>query len=221
MISSPSRPDSDHNGPPLGAGSFSPVGENAHVVSDGARIVCREQRDLRPAPEWQAHLTKLGGLNRFGDPNYRIIWGWANAEYYPENLRSFFHFERWLPPESIDSEEHWEAMNKREEANGDHAATVAFPRKGSYFWIWTCRLPGGEPNLDYIEKVYVRSRMKINRTRQEIIEESRAQRLHDKVADRGWKRQILAETGVLDIADDYAHHRKRNPVEWQNINTLV
>jgi len=195
--------------------------DTALVVPDGARILCLEQKDLRPYPEWNRHLVKLGGLNRFGKPNYRLIWGWDHVNYYPLPIRSFFHFERWLPPEMLGNEEDWEAMNKREEENGNHASVSAFPKEGEYFWIWTCRMPDRKPNLDYIEAVYVRSKMKVNRTRQEVREEARAQQLHDKVVDREWKRQILAEHGVLDAAELYARHRLRNRTDWQNINTLV
>jgi hypothetical protein len=219
-MSSTPRPDTESHGLPQGAGPFS-FDDTTLVVPDGARIVCREQMDYEPYPEWNEHLVKLGGLNRFGKPNYRLIWGWDHVNYYPYPLRSFFHFERWLSPEMLGTEELWEAQNKREEEMGNHVAVTAFPREGSYFWIWTCRLPDRKPNLDYIEAVYIRSRMKVNRTRQEVIQESRAQRIHDKVVDREWKRQILAEHGVLDISEDYARHRLRNPSEWRNINTLV
>lgn len=222
MILSPTpRPELAPQSVPPGAGPFSDLGDPGLVVPDGARIVCLEQRDVRPYPEWSLHLKRLGGLNRFGDPLYRIVWGWSRADYYPNPLRSFFHFERWLPPEMFGSEESWEAMNREDEENGNHDLASPYPRKGMYFWIWTCRLPDGKPYLDYIEAVYVRSRMKVNRTRQEVIEEGRAQRIHDKVVDREYKRRILAEHGVLEISEDYARHRMRNPSEWQNIKTLV
>lgn len=33
-------------------------------------------RELRyPAPEYVEHINSIGGFNRFGDPNFRIVWG--------------------------------------------------------------------------------------------------------------------------------------------------
>ncbi|HUN62706.1 MAG TPA: hypothetical protein VMU53_11985, partial [Candidatus Sulfotelmatobacter sp.] len=36
--------------------------------------VLREQHE--PPVGVQERLAVAGGLNRFGDPNYRVVWGW-------------------------------------------------------------------------------------------------------------------------------------------------
>src|ERR1700720_1701951 len=78
-------------------------------------------------------LALAGGMNRFGEPNYRAVWGWSRLDwiggkgedrdepgglvreggglgcetkYTPHNR---WHIERWLPPESYGSPDQWHA----------------------------------------------------------------------------------------------------------------
>src|SRR5437016_4431082 len=73
-------------------------------------------------------VTALGGLNRFGGPNFRIVWGGSRThkvggifktviegkvfdvpevrellKYHPDR----WHLERWIGPEKYGSEEEW------------------------------------------------------------------------------------------------------------------
>ena len=93
--------------------------------------ILRETHDT-PA-EVARELTLAGGCNRFGEPNYRAVWGWSRLDwiggkwedrdstgallrevvelrrepkYTPHNR---WHIERWLPPESYGSPEQWHA----------------------------------------------------------------------------------------------------------------
>lgn len=72
-----------------------------------------------------------GGLNRFGDPNFRLVWGWSryawiggkfeidlNGErcsYVGEALEpkytaalNMWHLEGWVPPEKFPARELWD-----------------------------------------------------------------------------------------------------------------
>ena len=91
-------------------------------------------RETHDAPADVAReLVLAGGLNRFGEPNYRAVWGWSRLDwiggkwedrdasgalvrevvelrrepkYTPHNR---WHIERWMPPESYGSPEQWRA----------------------------------------------------------------------------------------------------------------
>ena len=89
-------------------------------------------REQHIAPGWVTRqLTLAGGLNRYGEPNYRIVWGWSRLgwvgglwnDFTTEGclLRSVvelrhvplylpfdrWHLERWCPPELYGSEYSW------------------------------------------------------------------------------------------------------------------
>jgi hypothetical protein len=91
--------------------------------------VLRENK-IAPA-EITARVTMAGGRNRFGEPNFRVVWGWSRLawiggkwedrdetgrlireaielreepKYFPHDR---WHVERWMPPESYGSPESW------------------------------------------------------------------------------------------------------------------
>ena len=109
-----------------------------------------------PSESIQAALVVAGGLNRFGDPNYRAVWGWNRLDWiggkwedrdehgnlvrevvqmrrepkYPQVNR--WHIERWLPPESYGSPYLW-ARQMVEFAGGqDVPALGPYPARGDY-----------------------------------------------------------------------------------------
>jgi hypothetical protein len=78
--------------------------------------------------EYQVRLTKIGGLNRYGDPNFRVVWSdnryelaggmWedpstktAVAEYRHQVKYDLpqpkWILERWLPPEFYGTPQSW------------------------------------------------------------------------------------------------------------------
>ena len=113
--------------------------------------VIREQHE---APESVANrLALAGGYNRFGEPNYRAVWGWSrlawvggkwedrNAagelvrecvelrhvpKYAPHDR---WHIERWLPPEAYGSPRAWYAQTLE---RGDALAAASIPALGPY-----------------------------------------------------------------------------------------
>ena len=88
-------------------------------------------------------LRLAGGRNRFGEPNYRAVWGWSRLEldgrevgrprrgrrlccanswslrrvpkYTPHDR---WHIERWLPPEAYGSPQDWYAQTVERENGG-------------------------------------------------------------------------------------------------------
>ena len=129
-------------------------------------LVLRETHDT---PESVARILVLaGGNNRFGEPNYRAIWGWKRLawiggkfedrdEYgalvrervelryepkYPQLNR--WHIERWVPPEAYGSPRQW-CLQTTEFANGRSVAALGpYPSRGDYEHCFALETPRGE-----------------------------------------------------------------------------
>jgi hypothetical protein len=113
-------------------------------------------------------LSRAGGCNRFGEPNYRAVWGWSRLDWiggkwedrdscgnllrevvelrrepkYTPHDR--WHIERWLPPESYGSPAQWRAQTL-EFANGRGVAALGpYPSRGDYEHCFTLEGTRGE-----------------------------------------------------------------------------
>ena len=120
---------------------------------------------LRPPEEYVEHLTRLGGLNRFGEPNFILVWGqtrtWkiygksADGRSGQHIVLQFggvpaWHIMAWKPPECFGTPALWYALTWDPEANihglGD------FPWRGDYvpcpFNLYVRKLEGGGLGYD-------------------------------------------------------------------------
>jgi hypothetical protein len=113
-------------------------------------------------------LALAGGYNRFGEANYRAVWGWSRLDWiggkwedrdsagalvrevvevrrepkYTPHDR--WHIERWVPPESYGSPEQWHAQTL-EIANGRSIPALGpYPSRGDYEHCFTLEGPRGE-----------------------------------------------------------------------------
>jgi hypothetical protein len=113
-------------------------------------------------------LALAGGRNRFGEPNYRAVWGWSRLDwiggkwedrdsngallrevvelrrepkYTPHNR---WHIERWCPPESYGSPERWHAETIEIENGRSVPALGPYPSRGDYEHCFTVEGPRGE-----------------------------------------------------------------------------
>ena len=113
-------------------------------------------------------LRLAGGVNRFGEPNYRAVWGWSRLEwiggrwedrddsgrllretfelrrepkYTPHNC---WHIERWLPPESYGSPAEWRAQTIETSGGRSIAALGPYPSRGDWEHCFTLEGPRGE-----------------------------------------------------------------------------
>jgi hypothetical protein len=131
--------------------------------------VIRIVRETHEAPaSIQEHITGAGGLNRFGEPNFRIVWGgsrltwiggrWTDYDaqgnvvretvelrrepkYIPLNR---WHIERWMPPESYGSPVSWYEQTV-EVANGIRIPALGpYPSRGEYEHCFTLESVEGE-----------------------------------------------------------------------------
>lgn len=122
---------------------------------------------LKCPPEIAARLLSVGGINRFGGPMYRVVWGfdrivklhgaWGlhgdlgvqtreEPKYLPGDR---WHLEQWRPPEDYGTPEEWRKAG--EEWNGPELVNTAgeYPSRGEYELCFTLSSNGG-PDGDYI-----------------------------------------------------------------------
>jgi len=129
-------------------------------------LVFRETHDT---PESVAHrLACAGGANRFGEANYRAVWGWNRLAWiggkfedrdaqgdllrervelrlepkYPAVNR--WHIERWLPPETYGSPRAWYAQTIERENGISIPALGPYPSRGEYEHCFTLEGSRGE-----------------------------------------------------------------------------
>lgn len=103
-------------------------------------------REPRIVPaEYQEHLNQIGGMNRFDEPNFRIVWGeTATDTVYgtDENGRRGAHvilrygiaawfIEVWKPPECFGTPETWYALTW--DWDSDEPTIGEYPWRGMYF----------------------------------------------------------------------------------------
>jgi hypothetical protein len=114
-------------------------------------------------------LERAGGLNRYGEPNYRAVWGWNRLAWiggrfeerdpatgsllrevvelrqepkYPAVNR--WHIERWLPPEAYGSPRLWYAQTSERENGVNIPALGPYPSRGEYEHCFTLENAKGE-----------------------------------------------------------------------------
>jgi hypothetical protein len=120
-------------------------------VTYGSRVVMEVPKDVA------AHLTRVGGRNLYGEPNYRLVWGPSRLEWMggkfeakefggahvgvhrvPRYHADEWVLERWLSPLEIGSKEAWDARTERIDGHtveplgpypsrGDYEAVTSFP----------------------------------------------------------------------------------------------
>ncbi len=129
----------------------------------------RVVRETHDTPEAVAHrLARAGGSNRFGEANYRAVWGWNRLAWiggkfedrdeqgallrerielrqepkYPAVNR--WHIERWVPPETYGSPRAWHAQTIERENGVSIPALGPYPSRGEYEHCFTLESPRGE-----------------------------------------------------------------------------
>ncbi len=116
----------------------------------------------------QGRVERAGGLNRLGEPNFRVVWGgsrltwiggrWTDREadgsviretvelrrvpkYIPHDR---WHIERWTPPEMYGSPDTWYEQTVEIEDGIRIPALGPYPSRGEYEHCFTLNGPGGE-----------------------------------------------------------------------------
>jgi len=126
-------------------------------------------RESKRAPaDVAGRVTRAGGLNLYGRPNFRVVWGWSRLtwiggkwtdrdphgnvvrevvelrrvpKYLPHDR---WHLERWLPPALYGPPERWYAHTVEHENGISIPALGPYPREGEYEHCLTLEGPRGE-----------------------------------------------------------------------------
>jgi hypothetical protein len=128
-------------------------------------------RETHETPETVARrLARAGGCNRYGEANYRAVWGWNRLAWiggkfeerdpatgsllrevvelrqepkYPAVNR--WHIERWVPPEVYGSPNVWYAQTIERENGVSIPALGPYPSRGEYEHCFTLEGPPARP----------------------------------------------------------------------------
>jgi hypothetical protein len=120
-------------------------------------VVIQVLREVHEAPAAiQGRVAAVGGLNRFGEPNFRVVWGgsrlawiggrWTDRDAHGNVIRETvelrrvpkyvpvdrWHIERWTPPESYGSPELWYEQTIEVEDGIRVPALGPYPSRGEY-----------------------------------------------------------------------------------------
>ncbi len=122
-----------------------------------------------PPADVVRRLTAAGGNNRYGEPNFRAVWGWSRlgwiggkwedrdsqtGEVVRETISvrlepkyipfDRWHVERWCPPEMYGSPQEWEQQTAEVIDGTTVAALGPYPSRGEYEHVFTMEGPHGE-----------------------------------------------------------------------------
>jgi hypothetical protein len=131
--------------------------------------VIRVLRETHLAPaSVQQRIACAGGRNRYGEPNFRVVWGgsrltwiggrWTDRDAHGNTIREVvelrqvpkylpldrWHIERWTPPESYGSPAQWYAQTTETEDGVRIPALGPYPARGEYEHCFTLAGPAGE-----------------------------------------------------------------------------
>jgi hypothetical protein len=127
-------------------------------------------RETHETPEAVAQrLARAGGVNRFGESNYRAVWGWNRLAWIGGNFEerdpetgsllrevaelrqepkypavNRWHIERWVPPEVYGSPRAWYALTVEIADGRSIPALGPYPSRGDYEHCFTLAGPRGE-----------------------------------------------------------------------------
>jgi hypothetical protein len=129
----------------------------------------RVTRETHEAPAAiQERVARTGGSNRYGKPNFRVVWGgarlawiggrWTDRDAHGNLIRQAielrrvpkylpldrWHIERWMPPESYGSPGEWYAHTIETEDGISLPALGPYPSRGEYEHCYTLEGPRGE-----------------------------------------------------------------------------
>ncbi len=182
-------------------------------------LVLRETHDT---PAYVARALRLaGGINRFGRPNFRAVWGWnrlcwiggkwedrdatgqllkeavelrLEPKYWPAER---WHIERWCPAEMYGSPAQWYAQTLEVENGRSIPALGPYPQRGEYELAFTLTGPRGEfvqltPSVaEYVARAIEFSRGLPSLRRRQALDERNRREERDFDA---WALEVLDDT---------------------------
>lgn len=105
-------------------------------------VFVEEEYEGSLGPDVEKMLVDFGGLNPYGQPYYRIVWGyqrghWIAGEYhlkYTDRMRhrERWHLEKWVPAESFGTPEQWYAAAIVDFSGAPVNVLGPYPSRGDY-----------------------------------------------------------------------------------------
>ena len=113
-------------------------------------------------------MTAAGGFNRFGEPNFRVVWGgarltliggrWTDRDAHGNVIRervelrevpkylplNRWHVERWMPPEVYGGPDEWYRRTIEAEDGIRFPGLGPYPSRGEYEHCFTLQAANGE-----------------------------------------------------------------------------
>jgi hypothetical protein len=113
-------------------------------------------------------VWRAGGSNLFGEPNFRVVWGWNRLTWIggkwilfdsqgneagariEERLEPKYipvdrwHLEKWCPPSLYGSPDSWSLTTTETEDGIRYPALGPYPYRGDYEHVHTLQGPNGE-----------------------------------------------------------------------------
>lgn len=139
-----------------------PISTNFFEKAASSTSLIQVIRETHEAPESvQERVARAGGSNRYGEPNFRVVWGgarltwiggrWTDRDASGNVIREAvelrrapkylpidrWHLERWMPPESYGSPEEWYAQTTEVEDGIRIPALGPYPSRGEYEHCFT------------------------------------------------------------------------------------
>lgn len=177
-------------------------------------------REAKRTPvEVAARLARAGGRNRYGEPNFRAVWGWSRLtwiggrwedrdasgnllreavelrqvpKYTPHDR---WHIERWCPPELYGGPAAWDAQTIEVDGARTIPALGPYPARGEYEHCFTLEGPRGEfVQLTASAAEYVARAIEFARALPAVARRAALDARHSR-DDRAW------ETFARDILD--------------------
>jgi hypothetical protein len=139
--------------------------KSASGLFAGRVAVLRETHET--PPQVAERLLRAGGVNRYGEPNYRAVWGWNRLAWIGGKFEdrdergdlvreavelrrepkyaavNRWHIERWMPPEGYGSPRQWYAQTLERENGVSIPALGPYPDRGDYEHCFTLQDPRG------------------------------------------------------------------------------
>jgi len=183
--------------------------------------VIRVMRERHEAPESvAARLSAAGGLNRYGEPNYRVVWGWNRLAWIGGKFEDRddrgdlvrevvelrrepkyaavdrWHVERWVAPEEYGSPRAWYAQTVECADGRSVPALGPYPERGEYEHCFTIEGLRGE-FVQLTPTIVERVAQAIEWARVQPTKTQRA-----KLYEREARGERSYETWAMDLLDE-------------------
>lgn len=182
-------------------------------------------------PHIQARVARAGGHNRYGWPNFRVVWGWDRLTWLGGKWEDWehdskgrptylirecyeyrqmpkydewdrWHVEKWMPPEFFVSPEYWAAKYTEQTPDGRRFLELgAFPHQGDYEHCFTIQNPDTS-YLDLTPNVADYIVRAVERSRY-LVNKDQSKNL-EAIRERLRREQLAWDSYADDVLDDAA-----------------